>query len=61
MYIGLFEKNKIYVRYRRQDLPLGPSDMFFQDQVLLRYRPIWGGWGLYFEDECVVVKGVRMN
>jgi hypothetical protein len=31
----------MYLRYWRQDLPLGPSDMFFPDYMLLRYRPIW--------------------
>jgi hypothetical protein len=41
MYGGLKKENS--VRYRRQDLPLGPSDMFFQYHVLLRYRPNWGG------------------
>jgi hypothetical protein len=37
MYGGLLEKYFLY-----QDLPLGPSDMLFQYQMLLRYRPIWG-------------------
>jgi hypothetical protein len=32
----------IYVSYRGQDLPLGPSDMFFHYQILLRCSPIWG-------------------
>jgi hypothetical protein len=31
-----------HVRYRSQDLPLGPSDVFFQYQIQLRYHPIWG-------------------
>jgi hypothetical protein len=37
-YGGLFKI--LYVHYQRQGLPLGPSDMFFQDQILLTYRPI---------------------
>jgi hypothetical protein len=28
------------VRYQHEDAVLGQSDMFFQDQILLKYRPI---------------------
>jgi hypothetical protein len=34
MYIGLLKK-VIYVQYRRHDLPLGPSDMFFRSLILM--------------------------
>jgi hypothetical protein len=58
MHGGLLEKN-CFVRYRRQDLPLGPSDMYFQYQILLKYRPVWV-WGMYLQ-ECVVPRRVRTN
>jgi hypothetical protein len=34
MNIGLLEKTN-YVQCRRQDLPLGPSNMFFRGQILM--------------------------
>jgi hypothetical protein len=37
-----FEK-VISVQYRHQDLPLGPSDMFFRGQILLNAILLQGG------------------
>jgi hypothetical protein len=34
MYTGLLKK-VISVQYRHQDLPLGPSDMFFRGLILM--------------------------
>jgi hypothetical protein len=31
----------LYVHYQRQDLPLGPSDMFFHYEILLYTLPIY--------------------
>jgi hypothetical protein len=47
---GLFKT--FFVLYRRQDLPLGQSDMFFHDQILLRYRPSWGNGACIFKTVC---------
>jgi hypothetical protein len=36
-------ENTIHVQYRRQYLPLGPSDMILRGQILWRYIPTpWG-------------------
>jgi hypothetical protein len=37
----------MYVHYRRQDLPLGLSDMFFQDKILMANVLLWGEWDMY--------------
>jgi hypothetical protein len=46
MYVGLFEK--IIVRYRRQDLPLGPSDMFSKTRYYSDTVPFGGGRACIF-------------
>jgi hypothetical protein len=51
MFGGLLKM--IYVRYRRQYLPPGPSNMFFQYRVLLRCRPIWGDEACIFTNGCM--------
>jgi hypothetical protein len=48
MYIKISENKYFLVCYRRQDHPFGPSDMFFQDYILLRHRLIWGGGACIF-------------
>jgi hypothetical protein len=48
-YGGLLKTLLAY--YQPQDLPLGLSDIFFQNHVLLRYRSIWGG-GACFSRAC---------
>jgi hypothetical protein len=49
----------IYVQYRRQDLPLGPSDMLFHSHILLDTLLLWGVG--HVPQERVVARRVRPN
>jgi hypothetical protein len=52
--IGLLKKKS--VQYRRQDLPLGPSDMFFRGLILLDTVILWAG---HVPQERLMARRVR--